>query len=150
MFTSSSTSSVVRVKYCNARSLKNKLLNLYDLLYNENFQIVCFTETWLCNNVPDGLLDPRGVFNIFRHDRNSKHVGGGVCIFIKRSLSVSNINIIDDFTEVEIVAVNISLVGIKKITVICCYLAPSLSTINFTSAINCLEFVIKVTYYRSW
>jgi len=33
--------------YCNARSLRCKLTDLHDLLCNGQFQVICFTESWL-------------------------------------------------------------------------------------------------------
>ena len=37
----------VKVKYFNARSVRNKLLSLHAVMYGENFQSICITETWL-------------------------------------------------------------------------------------------------------
>ena len=33
--------------YCNARSLRNNLTELHDLLYSGKFEFLCFSESWL-------------------------------------------------------------------------------------------------------
>ena len=41
----------------NARSIVNKLTELYHVLYVDNFDIVFITETWLHCGICDGLLE---------------------------------------------------------------------------------------------
>ena len=41
---------------------------------------ICFTETWLNNNIPDAAVTPPG-YSIYRCDRTAK-TGGGVCFLI--------------------------------------------------------------------
>ena len=81
----------------NARSLKNKIADLHYLLYgeNNNYDIISFCETWLNNTVSDSMLDPHNRFNVFRCDRVGKG-GGGVCVFINRSLHCERV-LVDNF-----------------------------------------------------
>jgi len=52
----------------NARSLCNKLAELYCVLYNDQIDILFVTESWLHSGIPNGLLDPNGKYNIVRRD----------------------------------------------------------------------------------
>jgi len=49
----------------NARSVCNKLPELYRLLYHESQDVILITETWLNINFPDNLLDPESRYHIF-------------------------------------------------------------------------------------
>ena len=80
------TDKFLRFSSFNARSIVNKLPELYSLLYNDKCHCVAITETWLNSNIPDGLLDPEGKYHIFRCDRNERR-GGGVCAFVSRELN---------------------------------------------------------------
>jgi len=131
---------VISVFYCNARSLKNCLTDLHFKLYSENFQILCFSETWLCPNFTNSMLDNQSSYNIYRRDRNSKFPSGGVCIFIHKSLQ-SYINSTDNskFPDSEIVAADVFFTAEFKITVICSYIPPNLSHDLFEQNMRYLE-----------
>jgi hypothetical protein len=85
----------LRCQLINARSLCNKVGDLHQLLYNNNTNIDCIfvTETWLYDGITNGLLDPEQMFTIIRRDRTSNTVGGGVCMFVKKSIPVSHVDI---------------------------------------------------------
>ncbi|KAK3516000.1 hypothetical protein QTP70_000716 [Hemibagrus guttatus] len=50
--------------------------------------VLCFTETWLCDAIPDSALQLGG-FNLYRADRHTelsgKTQGGGICFYINNS-----------------------------------------------------------------
>ena len=73
--------------YCNSRSLMNKLPELHDLLYSENYCVLCFTETGLCEKVTDGLLDPCRSCDLFRCDRKAVRPAGSVIIAVNKKLN---------------------------------------------------------------
>ena len=60
----------------NARSVKNKLLDIQTYVYTRNFQIVGISETWLASHIPSTSI--LNEFIIFRNDRNTN--GGGVLL----------------------------------------------------------------------
>ena len=60
----------------NARSVKNKLLDIQTYVYTRNFQIVGISETWLASHIPSASI--LNEFIIFRNDRNTN--GGGVLL----------------------------------------------------------------------
>ena len=81
----------------NARSLKNKLPKLYELLYSCSVDCVFITETWLNNNITSGLLDPDNKYEVMRNDRLQLS-GGGVCAIVKKCLHTRHISITTDMS----------------------------------------------------
>ena len=77
----------------NARSLNNKTTELHQLLYNTNTDCLFVTETWLYDGISNGLLDPYNKFTIFRQDRLTATVGGGVCVFINKKNDAHKVDI---------------------------------------------------------
>jgi hypothetical protein len=93
----------------NARSLKNKFTELHYVLYSDlnEVDIVCITETWLTNTVSNSMLDPRNLFNIFRYDRSSDKVGGGVIVFAKKYIAAVQIDLPTSFASIECVCIDL-------------------------------------------
>jgi len=102
----SDLSKLLHVTSFNARSICNKLPELHTLLYNGNQHVIAITETWLCNNVPDGLLDPECKYHIFRCDRDARR-GGGVCVLVSRELSAVEVNFCDDYSDLELLCIDV-------------------------------------------
>jgi len=54
------------------------------------FDVILLTETWLCNDIPDSMLDPFCKYSIFRCDRHTTGAeserGGGVCILVAKPI----------------------------------------------------------------
>jgi hypothetical protein len=57
------------------------------LMYSGNFEVVCVTETWLGDNVTDGLIDQLDYFHVILCDRLDLR-GGRVCILVSKKLDV--------------------------------------------------------------
>lgn len=132
----------LKVKYFNARSLRNKLPSLHSILYNDHYSIICVSESWLNNFITDGLLDPRGLYNIYRRDRIADNPSGGVCIFVNRNLNSSMIEVDYSFySGAEIIACNIYDNQRVYVTIVCCYMAPAISNNSFLTSINCLRHI---------
>jgi Reverse transcriptase (RNA-dependent DNA polymerase)/Endonuclease-reverse transcriptase len=115
--------------YCNVRSMMNKLSEVHDVLYNGNHDIVAITETWLSDKVCNGLIDPRGLYELYRCDRNSVHRGGGAIIAVKKYLH-SSLTVSRSYTGIggiELVGCNITLPS-DRLVVICAYVAPNAVT----------------------
>lgn len=78
------------VYYQNVRGLKSKLSTLHIGTLLGDYDILCFTETWLNNNVLDGEVFPEN-YNVYRRDRASsacrKLEGGGTLIAVKNSIN---------------------------------------------------------------
>ena len=88
----------LKIIHLNTRSVFNKLDELK--YYLKNFDIIVFTETWLNSSVSDSLLQWQG-FQLVRLDREflKNKRGGGVCIYIKSSISFEIIKDFDDFLD---------------------------------------------------
>jgi len=82
--------------YCyliNARSLLNKLPELYHFLNMVKPDILLITQSWLHQDISSGLLDPDSVYHVLRKDQGH-HRGGGVCALVGRVLYVVQIDIV--------------------------------------------------------
>lgn len=79
--------------YQNVRGIRTKCLNLYNSILSCDFDVLCFTETWLQSDIFDSELCDTSKYDIFRCDRNltatSKSTGGGVMICARRELGAS-------------------------------------------------------------
>jgi hypothetical protein len=114
---------LLNCKYFNAQSLRNKLSSFHDLLYGSDFNIICITESWLCKNFSNGLLDPRGLYTIFRRDRISTFPAGGVCILIRKTLQCNEIFIdCSLYNEVEVNEID-SLI-FSHLEIVACTISP--------------------------
>ena len=78
----------------NARSLRNKLSELHLMLYHDNPSLVFVTESWLDSSITDGMIDPQGLYCVYRHDRSFR-VGGGVLALVSRRFQSYQIAIPD-------------------------------------------------------
>jgi hypothetical protein len=132
----------IKVYYCNAQSIRNKISDLHDILYLTDFNVVALSETWLIPQFTDGLLDPKGLYNIYRRDRE-KRMGGGVCILTSKSFATSCVSIdYDAFSLVELVGVEI-LVDKVCLVILCFYCAPNVSRQQFQKCLECLNSVLN-------
>jgi exonuclease III len=68
----------------NARSLPNKINEFEILVEMQEIDIVCVTETWLNDKMPDEAIDCLGM-NLCSHDRTNG-AGGGVAVFINNRI----------------------------------------------------------------
>ena len=68
----------------NARSLRNKVLDLQALLLENHIPIIAITETWLDTSVMDFELGLNN-YSIHRWDRQDRR-GGGVLLALRREL----------------------------------------------------------------
>jgi len=85
----------------------------------------------------NGVLDPRGLFSVYRKDRLDGY--GGVCPFILNSIQSSPIAIdFNNFCNKELVDCNIIYWG-PSISLFCYYCAPSLSSDLFKLSLDCFR-----------
>ena len=86
----------------------NKLSELHQLLYVDDYDIVFVTESWLHDNITDGLLDPKSYFSILRKDR-TKSRGGGVCVFVRKLWHVVPVTPATEFDDLEIICFDLTI-----------------------------------------
>ena len=77
------------VLIANVRSLSGKVDELSVIANINDIDIICITETWLTDTIPDSTVSLQN-FNMFRNDRTSS-VGGGVCAYINSKIKVRRI-----------------------------------------------------------
>jgi hypothetical protein len=128
----------------NARSVCNKLTNLYHLLYSSSLDIVFITETWLYDGFPNGLLDPLDKYRIERLDRTDTR-GGGVCILISKNVDFSRI---PNASPVELLCIDI-LIETKKYRFITIYRPPKYGppwVANMDNMVKILKKLCDISY----
>ena len=76
-------------------SLAPKIDEVSQVVQNANYDLVCITESWLRQHIPDSVIAING-YNIIRRDRKEA-THGGVCMYIKESIPFSVL----DFSEVD-------------------------------------------------
>ena len=123
------TKSFLKCLLTNARSLKsqhkqgkainNNIHHFQDLLYSEESDIVCVSETWLNSDISNSeILDER--YEIFCKDRESR--GGGVQLKVN---SLKSIREIKTDCNLEIVIVDILMDNYSHLIVCSCYRPPN-------------------------
>ena len=76
--------SLPSVMLVNARSLFNKSNELEIVAKMQEIDVVCITETWLKDKIPNEAIDCLGM-NLCRLDRTNE-AGGGVAVFINNTI----------------------------------------------------------------
>ena len=78
--------------YANLDCIGNKQSDLEYTIFNENPDIVSFTETKTSSDEPNDNLYDTEKFVVYRKDRaNQRAPGGGVCILVNRDLISSDL-----------------------------------------------------------
>jgi hypothetical protein len=128
----------------NARSLRNKLLELHGLLYGGTFDLLFVIESWLRPDDPDGLLDPKHVFDIFRKDRLDGR-GGGICVFIRKEWNAQRIHFDQRFELLELMGIDVH-VGIRNYRFLIMYRRPGYGNVAYNNIVdftNALETLLN-------
>ena len=76
----------------NIRSIAPKIDELECVVNQNDSDIVCITETWLSDEIPDNAIAMHG-FTLFRKDREKR--GGGVAIFVKSNIQCKRLPVPD-------------------------------------------------------
>jgi len=74
---------------------------LHALLKCSRPEILIVTESWLDSGISDGLIDPTGIYTIYRHDRISR-VGGGVLALVSNEFDSYQIRVPKCFDRIEV------------------------------------------------
>lgn len=135
----------LQIIHSNVRSLFPKIDQLRHDFINESIDILCISESWLTENIPNKLVAIDG-YNLLRNDREDRR-GGGTCIFIKKDLDYDIIlpNMSNQLVEIQC----ISLQGkkdttqtFKSIIIVLIYRPPNS---NSRLACNCIkEYITQI------
>ena len=80
----------LKVFYCNARSIRNKIEELRGIIAMEELDIIGITESWANADDLSDLFEISG-YNLFRCDRLNKK-GGGVLLYVRSDLNCIELN----------------------------------------------------------
>ena len=82
------TKNKLKIFYCNARSIFNKLDRLKRLIHEISPTVVCVVESWLTKSIPkSGIEIP--TYNCIRLDYVSTNPSGGLLIYVQESCKFS-------------------------------------------------------------
>ena len=102
-----SSPSLIKCILFNSQSLCNKFSTLKYMLENDNFDILCITETWLKPSIPDSCFVNCSDFSVWRSDRTD-NVGGGACIITKNTSVIASPVIVSKTTgHADVCAIDI-------------------------------------------
>src|SRR5215469_15097348 len=107
------------------RSLRNKFNEFMAIVYSEKFDLIGITETWCNFKGRDFEFEYQiNEYQLFHRDRINR-VGGGVIVYIKDTLLVTEIEI-DNIDGVEITRLILDT-GSGKLTLVNVYRPPNTS-----------------------
>ena len=94
------------IMHLNARSLVNKIEDIQIICQTAKPDILCITETWLNESVPQNALTPSG-YKQYRQDRSDcfkeiygRSKGGGIIVFYREEIEIEKKKLFkDDFEE---------------------------------------------------
>ena len=122
----------LKIGLLNICTLLSNVDEIFSILHDNDFKILCLNETRLDHTISDGEIEING-FNIVRKDRNRK--GGGVAIYICKTI---NFEIWDDLFDhsKEMIWLEIKLPHFNPFMLACLYSPPSTSKSEYFSDIT--------------
>lgn len=134
----SSQSKKVKIGHLNVRSLFTGFEEFSDLVLNNNFDIMCVSETWLNKDLPSDIVSIPN-YSFFRKDRLSR--GGGVGIYVRNNLNtVQVLNDSESIEGVEHIWIELKT-GADRVLIGVIYRAPSNNINHF------LEYLDNLVSY---
>jgi exonuclease III len=111
-----------KIGHLNIQSLRFKVDHVRILL-NDNFDLLCLTETWLNGNINDSEIKIDG-YNVSRLDRT--HMGhGGILCYVKDGIIFKeNSNVLYNLNNVEALWIEVNLPHTKPILIGTVYRQP--------------------------
>lgn len=112
----------LKILYCNARSVRNKMDELKGIVAMEDIDIIGITESWAYKD--DSLLLELNGFSMFRQDRLERK-GGGVLIYIRDYLCCREVKFSSKPEAIETVWAEITHQHGKKLIIGNIYRPPN-------------------------
>lgn len=121
--------------HLNTQSLYSKIGEMRILVNDVNPDLLCLSETWLSDKIPDGLIELPG-YSVFRADRLTHKRGGGLACYV-------NNNIVEGFDankhrtiwksneHIELQLFELKIRHIKKMIIVNVYRPPAGKLQNF-------------------
>lgn len=130
------------VAHLNIRSIRGKFDHVKDMLYNNPFDILGLSETWIDDSIQDSELYIGG-YNVERNDRNTS--GGGVACYINSNLIYNRRKDLEQ-EDLEILWFEVRLKHSQLYLIAIVYRPPNSSTDFFSKAELQLE---KALHFNS-
>ncbi len=111
------------------------------LLMSNEAEIIAVSETWLSGEIADAMLSAEHRYRVFSCNRAT--LGGGVCFFVKRSLSVREVHTVSNGPE--LIAIDLSMSALTYCFV-CVYRAPSSGMEQLTQLCDCLTVLLHAPF----
>ena len=127
----------LKIATVNTRSVRNKPLEIYDLILDKNLDILIITESWIFDNSVDidilNTLTPDGYvyFSAPRHGRR----GGGILIVYKEPVQLC-FKVLETFEFAEMVELEITSKFFRKFKLLAVYRPPNQNAVAFIDFLN--------------
>ena len=109
--------------YFNAQSLKNKLNCLNALTTPQTLSLICITESWLDDSVPNTLIGGPN-YQVYRKDRIGR--GGGVCVLVHNDIQHNFHLPSNRFPDLEVLTIDLFIPSRHRIITV--YRPPATDT----------------------
>jgi hypothetical protein len=140
---------MVNVYYQNTRGLNTKVADIYvGTTFLSEYDIFCFTETWLSSNVKSSELFDLNHFNVFRSDRSlsgeSSVRGGGVLLAVRNKFRAKQIDLfsvcggVRHLAWIDVLVVECSITVNSCVHFIVVYVPPKCSSDDFAFFVDTL------------
>ena len=124
------------IEHINTQSVQGHLEEIALLINERKIDILCVSETWLTPLVPDKYINIPN-FNIFKHDQKP---GGGVCIYVRSDLKVTNIKLkVENETLVEDLWLQVQFKKLPSIIIGTIYRHPKALSNSFDYILSLLK-----------
>ena len=132
----------MKIKHINAQSLLAHKDELESLAHDIDTDVLCISETWLFPRTPDVHVNISD-FTVFRHDKGR---GGGVCIYVRNTLTANTIDIaITKPDGIEDIWITVQCRKLPSIIVACVYRHPKAPTQTYDYLLE----VFSLMYLRN-
>lgn len=126
------------IAHLNVRSLFTGFNEFQNLIFDNNYDIVAVTETWLTNNIPSNVVNLNG-YKFVRRDRNGSR-GGGIAFYVKNHINFKIIPLdIQNSNEIENLWIEIKI-GRFRLVLGIVYHVPNIS---IDQSINILDEILS-------
>ena len=129
----------IKIAHLNIRSLRNKVIDLQQLLINNPYDILCLSETWLDEDITDNMITIPG-YKFERRDRGQ--LGGGVGCYIKEKYTYIRRFDLEP-NELELMWLEIKKSNASSLFVAVTYRKPNEHNLYFEHLENTIENVLS-------
>ena len=117
----------LKIAHINVCSLYPKIDEIRFCMKTLQIDVLCISETWLHAQLGDKEVSVEG-YDIIRKDRTNKR-GGGVCVYVKSSLTIINRN--DTISQYDIETILLEFKCKENNFLVCCVYRPPNSGPDF-------------------